>query len=169
MYTLTVDPKSFGIIRRNSKRFQLRFRAASNKAAYRGAAVLWNAVRENMSRDDYTLRELAEKDHPYAKRHGRILTGRLGIQFNIKPYMIHERSGRLKKDLRIRLNRSKGEAKVFFAGTVPYMETVIKGTQVSKLIPRDVISGTAGEKKVQREMRKEMIIPLKGVIKSYGR
>jgi len=121
-----------------------------------------------MSRADYSLRELQQKNHPYARKHGTILTGKLGMPFTMKPYLIHQRSGKLKKDLNITLNRSSSTAKVSFGGSLPYTDAVIFGTKVSKMLPRDVISGTASEKKVRREIRKEMLIPLRAVIKSYG-
>ena len=163
-----VEPKSFKILKKNSKRFKLRFRAASNRAVYRGGTALYRAVKENISRTDYSLEELRSMDHPYAKRHGRILTGKLGMPFNNKPYLIHTRSGKLSKDLNITLNRSESVAKVYFGGSVSYAEKVLVGTRTSRLIPRDVISGTANEPKVKREIVKEMTIQLKEIIKSYG-
>lgn len=169
MLEIKVDPKSFDILERNSGRFKKRLRAASNRGVYKAAVNLYYAVRENMSRTDYSLDELEEKDHPYAVRHGRILTGKLGGAFQRKPYMIHTRSGKLLKDLSIGFNRSTSVASVFFDNKNFYTEIVVKGTRTSPTIPRDVITGTANLKYVQKRMYNVIRKELKDVIKSYGR
>jgi hypothetical protein len=169
MITLEVDRESLNILFKNSKRFKRRFRKASNEAVYRGGFALYRAVKENMSRTDYSLEELEEKDHPYATRHGRIVSGRLGGAFTRKPYMIHKRSGQLLKDLNISFDKNKRESTIFFGNDNFYTERVIFGTKTSPLIPRDVISGTYSENKVKKEIQREMYKPLKSIVKSYGR
>jgi hypothetical protein len=168
MLEIRVNPSSFGILERNSGRFKKRLRAASNKGVYKAAVSLYYSVRENISRTDYSPSQLKDLDHPYAKRHGRILSGRLGGAFLKKPFMIHTRSGRLIKDLSIGFDRRKAVSSVFFSENVFYTEIIVSGTKTSPTIPRNVISGTANLKSVQSNIYKIIRKELKDVIKSYG-
>ena len=168
MLEVKIDPKSFGILEKNSKRFKKRLRVASNRGLHRAAVTLYYFVKENISRTDHTLDDLQDKDHPYATRHGRIKSGRLGGAFTKKPYMIHTRKGGLIDDLKFSLDRKTAVSSVYFDNGNAYTETIVKGTRTMPIIPRDVISGTANERKVQKAIYKDIKIQLKDVIKSYG-
>lgn len=164
---MEVDAESLGIIRRSSKRFQKRYRAASNKALIEMTSYFKSRVMKNITRSDYSLKELKEMDSPYATRHGRILTGKLGMPFNNnQPYLIHSREGGLKKDLKVKKNKSDGTAEIFFTNTSGYTDMVIEGTR--KLLPRDVIAGTAELRTVQKKLFSIARKHFKHLVKSYG-
>lgn len=167
MFKIEIDPTSLGIIQRSSERYKKRFRAASNKALIDISDYLKKAVTKNISRKDFTLKELAELDNPYARRHGRILTGKLGMPFNnSQEYLIHTRKGGLRKDLKVKKNKSDGTAVIYFNDTSGHTRYVIEGTRV--LLPRDVISGTLRLKTVNDKMFSIAKKHFKDVIKSYG-
>ncbi|MGI9554802.1 MAG: hypothetical protein ACR2M6_02405 [Vampirovibrionia bacterium] len=158
-----------GIIERNSKRFKKRFRASSNKSLIDMTAYLKERVLKNMSRTDFSLEELREKDHPYATRHGeRILTGKLGMPFNDnQSYLIHERTGAMKKDLKVKKNKAEGSASLFFTNQSGHTRFVVEGTRT--LLPRDVIAGTASLKGVQKKLFSIARKNFKAMVKSYGK
>jgi hypothetical protein len=107
------------------------------------ATILDRQITKNMSRKDYTLKELAAMDHPFAKRHGS-----KGRPIYDPYWMVHTRSGRLLKA------KKKGTTKAKFNGTTliasayvsinpgeaPHALYVIFGT--SRMIPRPVLEGS---------------------------
>ena len=165
MLKIEIDPDSVGLVRKNSKRFNKRFRAVANKSLISMTDILKKKILQNMSRRDHSLKDLQEMDHPYAARHGRILTGKLGMPFNNNmSYLIHQRSGSLKKDLRVKKDKSDGTAEFYFDTD---RGAVITGTK--HMLPRDVISGTANEKVVQKKMMSVATKNFKKLVKSYGK
>ena len=88
-----------------------------------------------MSRTDYSLEQLKIRNHPYSK------TRRPSIETSAIPplrdYMIHTRSGRLRKSLTLRINRihrglNKGfAAQIYFLNPPEYAGGVFFGTKVT--------------------------------------
>ena len=60
-----IEPESLNIVRRNSKRFMKRFRAASNKTIKIFMPEFYNEVKKNISYRHYSLYELQKKGNPY--------------------------------------------------------------------------------------------------------
>lgn len=167
IYRMRIEPQSLGIIRRSSKRFRKRYRAASNKALIEMTSYFKSRVMKNITRGDHSFADLKQMDSPYATRHGRILTGKLGMPFNNnQSYLIHTRTGALKKDLKVKKNKSVGTAEIFFTNTSGHTGYVIQGTR--KILPRDVIAGTAELRTVQKKLFSIARKHFKHLVKSYG-
>ena len=105
--------------------------------------LLDRQVTKNLSRDDYSLQDLADLDHPFASRHGG--EGRKVYE----PYwMVHKRSGKLlrsKKSGTVKASITSGtlEASAFVGldpSRAPHAEYVVFGT--SRMIPRPVLTGS---------------------------
>lgn len=128
---------------------------AAEAAVKAAGAVLLNAVRENASRTDHSMSDLARLDHPYARRHGSIQAGRLGPAFAKRPYMVHTRSGAFLSAIQGRFTRSPISYEVQAVNRVPWVQYVIQGTRV--MLPRDVIWGTALEPATKAKMQKAVI------------
>ena len=170
IFLVEIDPKSIGVIERKSKRFFLRYRAASNKTLKDGMEIVRKLILKNISRKDYGPSDFEKMDHPYAKRHGRILTGKLKFPYNNNmPYLIHQQSGKLKKDFKIKKIKKDGTAKVFFEDSTGYTHYVTKPKGTPKMFGRDVISGTLAQKGIQQKLQKLALKNFKSVIKSYGK
>ncbi len=118
------------------------------KAMRASAEILLEEARANMSLRDHSLDDLAELDHPYARRHGAI-----GIHGGDER-LVHEQGGKLVKALDLRERSGEGRA------TVPYVVIdrrkakhatyVIEGT--SKMLPRDSLWLTGEDKATQKRM-----------------
>ena len=172
MYIVAIDPESIGVIKRSSKRFFLRYRAASNKTLIEYTKFAKQKILANITRRDFTQAEFNALDNPYAKKHGRIKTGKLGFPYNAnQPYLIQKGSStskdpRLRKDLKIVKDKSKGIAEISFDNNSGHTDYVIKGTK--KMFARDVISGTMNQKGVRKKLFQMARKNFKAVIKSYG-
>lgn len=122
-------------------------------------AVLHAAVLRNVSRTDYTLEQLAKMGHPYARRHGKIQSAKLGGEFTQRPYLVHKRSGAFKSSIRGRFAPSPSIGyDVYAQETVPWVRKVIMGSRY--MLPRDVVWETAHERAVISEMRRAVIAVL---------
>jgi len=110
--------------------------------------VLHVEIRENLSLTDHTLQDLADLDHPYARRHGAIQTGVLGHE---PEWLVHKQSGELLGALQhgpLGVGENYG---VWLDPTIaPHAEYVIEGTKT--MLPRDTLWSTAGDSRVQKEM-----------------
>lgn len=109
----------------------------ADRAAEAMAGELTRLVRSDLSFTDHTLKDLAAKDHPYARRHGRIrLHGG-------KPF-VHTRSGQMRDALVGQLDPAEdGGAMVYFdLSQAPHAAYVVEGTD--KMLPRDVLYWRAG-------------------------
>jgi hypothetical protein len=117
---------------------------AKSKAIVEGGMYLHSEVLANISLTDHSLKDLADMDHPYARRHG-------SIQIHPeKPWAVHRQGGELVRALRRRTTRYANSAKfeVYFDQTVaPHALYVVKGTR--KMLARDVIWNTATDKRVR--------------------
>ena len=126
--------------------------AAALEAA---GSVLHEAIVKNASRTDYTLQQLQDAGHPYAKRHGNILIHKR------KPYVIHKQGRRphsksLHKNIRKKYYKTKREFHVW-ADTrrVPYAKYVIQGTRV--MFGRDFLWNTMNDRKVKKRMMRTCV------------
>lgn len=123
-----------------------RLKQAADDAAQAGskasAEELHKAVLRNASRDDYTLRGLADIDHPFAKRHRTINTGALGGEWAEKPYMIHKRAGEVYRAIEVQAQPGGGYA-VVVSPNSEIAKYVVQGTRI--MLGRDIIGGTAQE------------------------
>lgn len=100
-------------------------------------------VSDNISRRDFSLQELAAKDHPFAKRHGP--TGKPVYD----PYwMVHKRSGKLLSSMKSGIEPASTSGGTFTAAAFVRLDDsvakhanyVVFGT--SKMIPRPVLEGS---------------------------
>lgn len=123
-----------------------RLKQAADDAAQAGskasAEELHKAVLRNASRTDYTLRGLADIDHPFAKRHRTINTGALGGEWTQKPYMVHKRGGEVYNAIEVQAQPGGGYA-VVVSPSSEIAKYVVQGTRI--MLGRDIIGGTAQE------------------------
>lgn len=167
MIKVQVDEGLLSKLKSNTKTFKKKLLTASNKAAKASSQVLFDEIKENISRRDHSLSDLKNKDNPYARRHGRIVSGKLGTPFTTKPYLVHTRSGGMLRDLKRKLHRSKGEAEIFFRDSSGHTNFIVNGTQV--ILPRDVIGQTSTIKRVQKAMLKVAREEFVDMVNKYGK
>ena len=150
----------FAVKIQGNQQLQRRFREqieAFSEAERRGTEAageyLYNRVYKAMSRTDYSLDDLASRGHPYSKKRASILTSRIPP---LKEYMIHVRSGKLRKSLTLRINRihrgtQKGfQAQLYFLNPPNYASGVFFGTRYTH--PRDPINGIINLKHTRNEV-----------------
>ena len=104
-------------------------------------------TKENASVTNYSLGELRRRDHPYARRHGRIAYRKIPP---LRRFQIHERSGDFKKSIRGRFNAQTRSYTLFLQGAPEYAFYLVKGSKY--MLPRDIFAGTLNIEKT--EMRK---------------
>lgn len=143
-------------------------------ALQRAAGKLHEEALKNVSLDDHSLDDLADLDHPYARRHGTIQAGALGHdgrQVHTKPAKPGNRNqtGDLKRALKYALlpsARPPGEAWVvyFDVDAAPHAVWVVQGTRL--MLPRDVLWWTATDPRVQAAMMREVVLYLGKAMRS---
>ena len=119
-------------------------RKASKKEMNRLGNILFRRVMKNITKPPIPLDELRRRGHPYAKRHSRIQTSKLG---GLKSYQIMTRSSGLADSLEYSVVDSRfGSTQtlyIYFRRDAPdHVKWVVKGTRFTKMHPRDVINET---------------------------
>lgn len=130
-------------------------RDAAGPAFMAAGKALRTAIRKRISLRDHTLKDLARKDHPYARRHGTIQIHRR------MPWQVHTQSGRALNALQgrpITVNGQHEYEVTFDYGLARHMEHVILGTKV--MLPRDVLWKTAQDPSTQTEMMRRIVAVL---------
>ena len=139
---------------------------AAKRASKKIGEVMHDEVSMNLSSKKHSLEDLSTMDNPYARRHGEVKSTRLGM----KPYEIHDRTGALKKALRVD-HRFTGEllsSKVQFdMNGADYIKDVLQGTRV--MLGRDVISGTMNQQSTRDRVEKELLSHLNQWARTMGR
>ena len=103
--------------------------AIAEPAINAGGKVFKTAMQEAVSRRDYSLNQLADMDHPYARRHGspRVHGG---------APLEHTRSGKMLAALKVEKQGKRAVRIGFDESIAPNAKYVIQGTKV--MLPRDV-------------------------------
>ena len=103
--------------------------AIAEPAMTAGGKVFKTAMQEAVSVRDYSLQELADMGHPYARSGGsqKVHGG--------KP-LVHTRSGRMLAALKVEKNGKRAIKIGFDQSIAPHANYVIQGTRV--MLPRDV-------------------------------
>lgn len=122
------------------------------------SSVLYTAVQGAISHTDHTLNDLAELDHPYARRHRHIRSDLLGHGRSVdgEQGFVHKQRGDLLASLRVEklpsANSPTGEAYAvwFDVGAAPHAAFVVQGTRW--MLPRDVLWATTKDPRVRRNM-----------------
>ena len=161
----------FAVKIQGNNQLQRRFREqiqAFSEAERRGTEAagdyLYDRVYKAMSRTDYTKGQLKKADSPYAARHPSVR-----VAPPLRDYMIHMRSGRLRKSLTLRINRihrgtQKGfQAQLYFLNPPEYAEAVFFGTRV--MHGRDPINGIVNLKHTRNEVSRLLRSGLETAIK----
>lgn len=135
-------------------------RVAAELSLAAAGAELESAIRANISLTDHTLRDLADLDHPYARRHGSIQIHRESSPLIAVPEArIHTQSGSLLRALSGGLAAGRTAYRVGFDSTIaPHAKFVELGTKT--MLPRDVISATAAAPEVKRRMMRAIVTVL---------
>lgn len=127
--------------------------SAARAALQAGAQVLLTHARRVLSLNDHTLRDLARMDHPYARRHGKILIHK-GT-----PWKVHRQSGALLRSLKdAAYDVGDYPAHMVYLDTsvAPHAQHVVDGTRT--MLPRDPLwTGTALQPDVQKKVMQAII------------
>lgn len=156
---VTVQVKGAFAAKRSLQRFRKKTVAKiKSDFADQTAELAYQRVLANISRRDFTLEDLREMDHPYARRHGSI---------SVHPgqeYLVHTHTGRLKSSLGKKVVRRAGGAggghnlfaQVGFIKNPPhyagYVVSQTEGTKV--MLSRDPINETVNSRDFKKEMLK---------------
>lgn len=123
----------------------------------------------SISLDDHTLLELAELDHPYARRHGMIQTHKLGSGHLRGPWpmRVHEQEG----DLRAALHdMASPDGQAWYVWLDPteaeHARWVVYGTK--KMLPRDVLYATAEDPAVRKALMRAFVTIAGKGLRSQG-
>lgn len=122
----------------------------AGEAVRQAGEALLKAAKKNVSLKDHTQEDLANKDHPYARRHGKILFQRLGHA----AWLVHHQSGRLAEATRGRSSTS-GYQVFFDEAQAPHASYIVMGTRV--MLPRDPLMKTAEQKETRTEMMRAVV------------
>lgn len=135
-------------------------RLATIAAAKSAGTVLGAAVKRNVSLHDHSLQELADKGHPYARRHGSIGIHTSGSKSIGNPaFRVHTQKGTLLSALQSGpVAGGLGWRVELDAGIAPHAVFVVSGTRV--MLARDVVWSTAGAPYVQTQMMREIVTTL---------
>lgn len=155
---IVVDPEGFRMTILNIQKLGISVDVAARAALQAAGAVLLHQVRSNASRTDHTLDQLADLDHPYARRHGRIQVQKLGSAFQARPWLVHTRTGAFLSAMRGRTLPAAQGYDVYAAPTAPWVRDVILGTRV--MLPRDILWYTAHERPTKVAMMRAVVTVL---------
>lgn len=150
-----MDPKSLSMTIHALNQTSVTIHEAGYAAARAAGAILFTEVRKNAMLTDHSPGDLAEMDHPYARRHGKIRADRLGHP----GHQIHTRSGAFLRAIKFRAG--KGVAPyydVYLDGAAPHIRYVVQGTRV--MLPRDVIGVTSRDPLVKQRMMQMVTLVL---------
>lgn len=132
--------------------------AEAARAAVKSAGLeLHAAVKQNISLRDHSPADLANLDHPYARRHGTIRIHGTGTKSIDPPSArVHTQTGRLLSALRSGpIDEGFGWRVELDKNVAPHAEFVVQGTRV--MLPRDVLFGTAKTELVQRRLLRDIV------------
>ena len=156
--SLTVDRQSlqFTIMRIGNAKIGMK---RAMYAAVRAAGkVLHKQARINLTNTEYTLQDLADLGHPYAKRHGTIQLdhGTRGGEIRDGKHVVHRQSGRLARALvgnasRTGPNGGPQYRLEVLQGLAPHWRYITQGTR--RMLPRDPLWETAQAPNTIRNMR----------------
>lgn len=176
MVGFTMDGGSLRLTIASMSAVGLSVREVATRALGQAAQALHKESLANISLRDHSLSDLAQIDHPYARRHGRIQTEALNHepewQVHTKPSRrargykgrilapSANQTGALAKALRVALlpsSRPPGEAWVvyFDVDAAPHAVFVVRGTRL--MLPRDVLWWTATDPRVQKKMMQAVV------------
>ena len=128
---------------------------ASLIALERMGEILYEEILKNMSRTDYSLRDLDNMGNPYAKKK----YGSIQVHKD-KPYVIHKQGTKNSLNLTSALKKKMIKSRATYEikldhRKVPYAKYVILGTRV--MFGRSVLWQTGAQKMTRRKMMKEAI------------
>ncbi len=140
-------------------------REAARLSLEAGARVLLKYARKALSLTDHTLKDMRKLDHPYARRHGRILIHRA------TPWKVHTHTGQILRALKeAAYDVGDAPAHMVYIDTsdAPHARYVVEGTPT--MLPRDPLwTGTALQPAVQKLVMYEIVKVLgKGLRSKVG-
>jgi hypothetical protein len=146
---------------------------AASAAARDGGSELFAVIQQNMSLKDHTLADLAEMDHPYAKRHGSIKIHNTGGSGLLHPeFRVHTHSGKLLRSLkRQRLQREPGAHtfRIFADEAVAdYAAYVLNPEGTKKMFGRNVFADAAASPDTRAKIDVAVMNALKGRLAKVG-
>ena len=154
MFTVKLEAGSLSAAIANLKNLERDvFDKASRAALEAAGRELQAGLLKNVTRTDYSLQDLANMDHPYARRHGSIRI------HSDRPYVVHKQSGLMSSNISGKTlgNASQGyRYRVGFNyGAVRYAKFVVQGTKY--MLARDVVYRTSQEPAVRKAMMRAVV------------
>jgi hypothetical protein len=138
---------------------------AARAAAAEAGKELKRRIKANISLTDHTLEDLADMDHPYARRHGSIGVHRSGASSLTHPeFRVHSQSGSLVNALKGSPGFGASYKVEIDSGIAPHAPFVIVGTRV--MLGRDVLWSTAESQETQRAMMKRIVRKLGKIMRT---
>lgn len=125
-------------------------RQARKDASAEYAVEFKKRLNEAISRQDLSIAQLEQMDHPYARRHGKPQ-----VYGSLKDFMVHERTGNFKGSFSINTigsNQYVSQINVEFNPTTDSASAVFYGTK--RMLPRNPVQGVAKQmQKLDRGLR----------------
>lgn len=164
-----VDPVSLKLTIVALGNTRVSMKQAATRAVDGAGRALRARVRSNVMATAYSLEALAAKDHPYARRHGEILS-----VFRKRTYMIdsrhavHTRTGQMVQALYggMRAGGTIAYDLGFDLNHAPHIRYVLEGTKY--MLPRDPLWQTANAPETVREMRLGIVRALGKALRSQA-
>ena len=162
---MELDKASVRLTLINLDQTTINMRRAGRKAMDAAGKAFLTEARRRVGLRDHSLSDLADKGHPYARRHGSISI------HTRKPWQVHNQSSRLKtatKGKSITGNRGiPGYAVFFDVQQAPHARYIVFGTKI--MLPRDPLWMTAQDPVTKKKMMKRVVSHMgKGVRSKIG-
>lgn len=131
------------------------------KAAIRAGGDRWYQItQESINVADHTLGDLAEADHPYARRHGTIqIHEGHSLHMDDTRNLVHVQRGRMIQALHAKFDEAGPSGPTYAVrldpGEAPEVRYVLKGTP--RMLPRDPLASAAYAPQTQNDIRAVMV------------
>lgn len=146
---ITIDKTSLDLALKRLGSVPGSVRSSAYNASRNAGKFLRQQVIESLSADDHSLDDLADMDHPYARRHGglRLSHPDRGGMIRDGRHTVHSQTGRLSRSVRTANDRittltgGPGFRLWVDLAAAPYFRAIVEGS--STMLPRDPLWETA--------------------------
>jgi hypothetical protein len=135
-------------------------KASADTVASVGKFAL-GAIMTNVTYRAFSSDELANRNHPYARRHGSIQSAAIGTR---PPYAVGRNTGNFAKSIQGRTT-NQYEYAITYKDT-PIAKIIVQGTRI--MLPRNPITETVASASFQAMFKKAMINTFNKKVKGNG-
>ena len=144
-------------------------KAAAVAAVGAAGHVLEALVRAHVSLRDHKSDDLANLDHPYARRHGQVKRAKLkharSRYFDRYQDFVHQQSGALARSVGTVSSTARASVRVGFVINPPaHARAIVYGTRV--MLPRDPVVETANAKATRVAMMRAVVTAFGAVMRA---